>query len=108
MNSRWLIATYIETSLIPIDSLGYLLDKDTTVNLKYMLSVINSKLVKLYYNLILLIKTLNHYILKELSIPNISNEQQKPFIEKADLMLNLNKELNDKKQSFFEWLGKCF
>ncbi|MBU1666985.1 hypothetical protein KKC13_01085 [bacterium] len=46
--------------------------------------------------------------LKQIPIPNISFPEQKPFIEKADLMLNLNKEFYEKKNKFFNRIKKSF
>jgi hypothetical protein len=76
---------------------------------KYLLSLLNSKLITWYYSQIssqLGSKALRAFsiYLEQLPIPKISKEQQTPFIEKADLMLNLNKEFQKKKQAFFKIL----
>jgi len=46
--------------------------------------------------------------LKNTYIKNISINEQKPFIEKADLMLNLNNEFYEKKNKFFNRIKKSF
>ena len=48
------------------------------------------------------------YQLKQLAIKTITIEQQKPFIEKADLMLTLNKELQETSQKFQRALEREF
>jgi type I restriction-modification system DNA methylase subunit len=41
-------------------------------------------------------------------VPNINTQQKQPFIEKADLMLNLNKELQEQSQIFLTLLQSDF
>lgn len=71
----------------------------------YLLSLLNSNLFKFYY-----IDSINEdgktyaqvkiIYIDELPIKNISLEKQKPFIEKANIMLELNKELQNKIKKF--------
>ncbi|MBU1246049.1 MAG: hypothetical protein KKF53_01775, partial [Nanoarchaeota archaeon] len=79
-----------------------------------ILSVLNSSLISYYFmkNTAksvrkmfpkVILKDLRLFPFKELNI-----EEQKPFIEKADLMLNLNKEFYDKKDKFFNRIKKSF
>ena len=103
-SSRWLVATYVDREFIPIDSLGYLLASECSTNVKYYLSVINSTLLNFYYKLHYTDKNVKPIYLNELPIPNISPSEQKPFIEKADLMLELNKEFYEKKDKFLTML----
>lgn len=79
----------------------------------YLLSLLNSNLFKFYY-----IDSINEdgktyaqvkiIYIDELPIKNISLEKQKPFIEKADIMLELNKELQNKIQKFKNRLSSNF
>jgi len=73
-------------------------------NLKYILSIFSSKLIQHYLkNNILKAKIgLTEDTLKQIPIPKISHSEQKPFIEKADLMLKLNKEFYEKKEKFLK------
>ena len=74
-------------------------------NIFYILTLLNSKLLKFYY-----IDSINEegkiyaqvkiIYIDELPIKNISLEEQKPFIEKADIMIELNKELQNKIKKF--------
>ncbi|MBS5036871.1 MAG: N-6 DNA methylase [Fusobacterium sp.] len=71
----------------------------------YILTLLNSKVLKFYY-----IDCINEegkvyaqvkiIYIDELPIKNISLKKQKPFIEKADTMLELNKELQNKIKKF--------
>lgn len=47
----------------------------------------------------------NSKLIKNLPIKNITLEQQEPFIQKADLMLELNKKLQELKQNFINELN---
>lgn len=86
--------------------------KSDRIKTKYLLSLLNSNLIKFWLKNKGKMQGNNYQIDKEpiLSIPikQISPEEQKPFIEKADLMLNLNKEFYDKKNKFFNRIKKSF
>ena len=79
--------------------------KNKDLNLKYLLAILNSQVVQNYYsakykantNIFPKIRIIQ---VKQIPIPNISLFEQKPFIEKADLMLEKNKELQNLKQRF--------
>lgn len=69
---------------------------------KYFLTLLNSKVLEFYFRSIGSVLGKKGYRLKrqyvhELPIKQISPSDQKPFIEKADEMLNLNKEFYEKK-----------
>lgn len=74
---------------------------------KYLLTLLNSKLMNFYYSSIFNLgaeftTAVAIENLDELPIKIIPLEQQKPFIEKADLMLKLNKEFSNKKDKFLK------
>lgn len=84
------------------------------INLKYLLTILNSSLMGWYHQQTspkakkwLFPKILVNDV-KQLPIPKISREEQKPFIEKADLMLNLNKEFHDELSQTFNFLSQKF
>ena len=79
-------------------------------NLKYLLSIINSKLGLYLLNQIRGVGNIdiNPEYLKSLPIPDISNIYQQPFIEKADQMLSLNKSLQEISQKFVRALERHF
>lgn len=75
--------------------------------LKFLLSIFNSKLLNYCYaNLFKSSKTVFSEIqarsVGRLPLPNISLSDQQPFIGKADLMLSLNRDLQEKSDSFLK------
>ena len=79
----------------------------------YVLAILNSQLIKSYWlskyndNKDLFPK-IKGYQLKQLPIKEISLENQQPFIEKADQMLSLNKELQELSAKFQRNLQREF
>ncbi len=73
--------------------------------LKYVLVVLNSKLIKnhwesMYSDSKQLFPKIKGYQLKSLPIKKAKFEVQKPFVEKADKIIELNNELQQKKSRF--------
>jgi hypothetical protein len=66
-----------------------------------LLSVLNSSLLNIYYKLHYTDKNVKPIYLKELPIKEITFSEQQPFIERADKMLSLNKELHELTDKFF-------
>jgi type II restriction/modification system DNA methylase subunit YeeA len=82
---------------------------DDKFNLKYIMLILNSNLIKYIYGLMIneegkTFAQVKIIYIDELPIKEISLEQQEPFIEKADKMLGLNKELQNTKQNFLDEL----
>lgn len=87
--------------------------KQENFNIKYILSLLNSKFIKfIYENLInesgKIFAQVKIIYIDELPIKNIPLEKQQPFIEKADKILSLNKELQDLSQKFQRMLLRKF
>ena len=82
-------------------------------NDSYLLSILNSKIINYYYKTISAqlgetgIRSFTIYI-ENIPIPKISISEQEPFIEKADLILSLNKELQEQSQKFQRALQREF
>ena len=79
----------------------------------YILALLNSKLMKSYFlskysDGKQLFPKVKGFQLKELPIKKISNKEQQPFIEKADQMLALNKELQEVSSKFKRNLQRQF
>ena len=79
----------------------------------YILALLNSKLMKSYFlskysDGKQLFPKVKGFQLKELPIKKISNKEQQPFIEKADQMLALNKELQEVSSKFQRSLQRKF
>ena len=87
--------------------------KQENFNIKYILSLLNSRFIKfIYENLInesgKIFAQVKIIYIDELPIKNISLEKQQSFIEKADKMLSLNRELQDLSQKFQRMLLRKF
>ena len=101
-----LFACYTEEEFYNTPSLINIINEKNILSLKYILAIINSKLLGWYHNKTspkankgLFPKILINDV-KNLPIINISLEKQQTFIEKVDKMLSLNKELQDLSQKF--------
>ncbi|NCO27521.1 MAG: N-6 DNA methylase [Epsilonproteobacteria bacterium] len=103
--SDHLVVAYDNNKNFTMDTTHLLFDKSGKFDHKYLLSIVNSKLLNFLYQIIVPeigkafseVKGVN---LKKLPIKEISLEHQKPFIQKADLMLELNEKLQETKQNF--------
>ncbi len=72
-------------------------------DLKYLLSIINSKYANSFLNNIRRHRLKNYFYpddFRKLPIPDISKENQQPFIKKANKILELNQQLQEKKNKF--------
>lgn len=80
---------------------------------EYLLSILNSTLINYYYKTISAqlgdsgIRSFTIYI-ENIPIPKINKIQNKPFIEKADLMLSLNKSLQEVSSKFSKYFSGQF
>ena len=86
---------------------------DENYSLKYVLTIFNSRLIKKYWlsnysDSKQLFPKIKGYQLKQLPIKILAKELQTPFIEKADLILSLNKELQEQSQKFQRALQREF
>ena len=96
---------FCEKGILTSNTIYNLFLKDSRFSLKYILAILNSQLIKSYWlskyndNKDLFPK-IKGYQLKQLPIKEISLENQQPFIEKANLMLSLNKELQEISEKF--------
>jgi len=92
----------------------FILTKIQDFNILYILSIINSGLLSWYASVKCsnfskrTFPKLNPKDIKDLPIPDVSIDVQKPFIEKAEKMLSLNKELQKISQKFQRALEREF
>jgi hypothetical protein len=99
-------ATFTNENLQSTRSL-YSIKFDTN-NLYYLVAIINSKLIQFYYaekfktNTDIFPKIRIGQV-RELPIPQITIAEQKPFIEKAQTMLDLTKQLNALSSAFLDY-----
>ena len=107
------IIGYCEKGILTSNTIYNLYLTNTDYSLKYVFAVLNSAIIKSFWlskfsdNKDLFPK-IKGYQLKQLPIPKISLKLQLPFIEKADLMLSLNKELQEALQQFQRILERKF
>ena len=109
-----LYACYTEKEFYNTPSLINIIDEKNILNLKYILTLINSKLLGWYHNKTspkankgLFPKILVNDV-RNLPIVEITLNEQQPFIEKADKMLSLNKELQGISQKFQRMIMREF
>ena len=99
------VFAYDDKKIPSLNTMYNIVNIDKNFDDFYILSILNSKLMKKYWlskyndNKDLFPK-IKGYQLKELPIKKISLEAQQPFIEKADKMLFLNKNLQELSQKF--------
>jgi type I restriction-modification system DNA methylase subunit len=79
------------------------------VSIKYLLCLLNSKIIEFYLHSICALKQGGFYsysssVIDTVPIPSIPIESQQPFIEKADLMLSKNNKLQELKNQFLQLL----
>ncbi len=84
-------------------------DTNENINLKYLLTCLNSKVLNFRYKSIgkQTGSGVFEYVpnaVEKLPIPEISKEKQKPFIEKSDKMISLHKKLEFEKHNFLKTL----
>ena len=109
-----LIGTYIGAGFIMRNNTHILLAKENSVlKLKYVLAVLNSKLLDYFYWTINPEKgeamaEVKAFHLGLLPIKNISLEAQQPFITLADKMLTLNETLQKKSGNFIKVVKQTF
>lgn len=106
-SKRFIIEKYIVPAKRPKTKM---LDKNGIVNEKATLSLMNSSLFNFYYNKILKggVSVLPEDIRNFPTYLFESESEQQPFVEKADLMLRFNKDLQDLSQKFINLLKSDF
>jgi type I restriction-modification system DNA methylase subunit/REP element-mobilizing transposase RayT len=104
-----IIGCFVDNRFVMRDNTHIILPQNRDYNLKYVLAVLNSKLSNFIYWTINpekgeALAQIKLFHLGLLCFPDISIEAQQPFIEKADLMLSLNKALQSEKSNFINSL----
>ncbi|MDA3781020.1 MAG: N-6 DNA methylase, partial [Bacteroidales bacterium] len=110
-----IIATYSdEIFLFNMSNIAIVKKPGKEISLKYITVLLNSQLLAFYFlkNTAKSVrKMFPKIILKDLRlfpIKEINIEQQQPFIDKADLMLDLNRQLQEKKNKFISRIQTNF
>jgi type I restriction-modification system DNA methylase subunit len=102
-----------ESNIVTSNTLYNLYLTDENYSLKYVLAIFNSRLIKKYWlsnysDGKQLFPKIKGYQLKQLPIKILAKEKQTSFIERADLMLLLNKDLQEQSQKFQRNLQREF
>lgn len=91
--SYWLISTFVEKEYIPIDSLGYLLQENASMDIRNILAIINSKLMNFYYKLHFTDKNVKPIYLNDLPIIQFQSDQH-ILSELVNGLLSLNSKID--------------
>ena len=95
INARWIEAAYVEGNYIPLNSLNYVYEKFADLSLLYSLALLNSFLLNKYYRAYYTDVNVKPTYLSQLPIPNISLNQQLPFIDRVEKIISLKKKNHD-------------
>lgn len=95
--SDHLVATYDDSQMLSLDSTHILFDKTKKFNHKYLLALLNSKLLNFLYQIIVpnkgkafsQVKAVN---LKKLPVKHLSKKEQLKFVKIVDEILNIKKD----------------
>lgn len=87
--------------------------ESSEISIYYLLCLFNSNILESYLHSITPLKKGGYHsysstIIDDTPIPKISLVNQKPFIDNANLILNLNEECNKEIKSFNKWLIRTF
>ncbi|OFX77888.1 MAG: hypothetical protein A2X12_03715 [Bacteroidetes bacterium GWE2_29_8] len=108
-----LILAYDNDQYYTIDSLFILYAKDERINIKYLLAILNSKLINRHYQKLnpetgRVFAQVKIDFVNEIPIILANNEIQTRFIHKTDIMLSLNKEFQEGIQRFHRVLERRY
>jgi hypothetical protein len=107
----WMELSDAQTFMLDTDN--YYINKTlyfmTGDSLRYLLAILNSKIIFYYYNLTSASSGVGTTMwqkinVEKLPIPKISTTEEQSFVEKANKMLDLNKKLQEAKQNFINEL----
>jgi hypothetical protein len=102
LKARWIEAAYVEGNYIPLNSLSYIYDKNNDFELKYLIAILNSFLINIYYRSYYTDVNVKPAYLSKLPIIKISKKDQQPFIDKVDQILSLKKDNSEADTSALE------
>ncbi len=121
-SSGQLLVTYDNEQHYCLDTTNVsIINKNVNINIKYLLAIMNSRLINWWFNDKFKMPTISGYELHQIPIKYLKEyentfndyanyklknkkEAQQPFINKADKMLELNKNLQGKINNFIKYL----
>jgi type I restriction-modification system DNA methylase subunit len=98
--NRVIVASYDDQKFYTFNSTNTILPKNKDFSLKFIVAILNSKLINWYYvnkftNKSTLTVNISKTFLEQLPIKQILESEQQPLIQLVDKMLSLNKRLNE-------------
>ena len=111
--SSRLICSYDNEQFYTFNSVNNLVINNNNFSLKYLIVILNSKIIDYFYRKNYSLDasytiTVTKQNLDSIPIPKVSLIKQEPFVEKADLMLSLNKNILEKSSKFTKYLQSQF
>ncbi|MFA6923288.1 MAG: TaqI-like C-terminal specificity domain-containing protein [Bacteroidales bacterium] len=109
--NSYLFCSYVEEEYYNTPSIINVIQKNVDFSLKYLLAILNSKLIVWYHYHTspkakkgLFPKILINDV-RNIPIPAATKKLQQPFIEKAETMLSKNKQLQEIRQAFIQLIN---
>jgi len=108
-----LVTSYDNNKYYTFNSTNTILSKDKDYSLKYLLALLNSRVINWYYvskftNKSNLTVNISKTFLEKIPIKKISPEEQKSLIEKSDFMIEKNKQFYETKNKFIKLIKYKF
>lgn len=101
-SSGELLVAYDDEQYFTLDTTNVSVsDNKKDQSLKYILTLLNSRLINWWFSERFKVPTISGYELHQIPLKLLSSDDQKPFVNKANQMLKLHKEFNNKKAKFF-------
>jgi hypothetical protein len=104
----------LKNEFLPLKS-TFLITSNDNESLIYLTTILNSRLINFLFRIANFANTMaggyiniNKENLGNVPVKNISTSHKLPFIEKADLMLSLNKDLQEQSQKFLRTIQRKF
>ncbi len=101
------ITTYDDQQRLWINSLNLILPSNQDYSIKYLLTILNSRLIRFWYDFKIgesgkTFAEVKIVYIEKVPIPSVSFSKQQPLIDRADTMLALHHELHDKSDAFLK------
>ncbi|NIN47062.1 MAG: N-6 DNA methylase [Candidatus Aminicenantes bacterium] len=103
-----IVATIDEIGVYGTQGLNFIVPKNTSLSVYYLISILNSELINFLFQTKFLNVAIKADYLKGVKIPNISKTKQKQFIEKSIRMLELNRHFYGLLDKFTHFIEKIY
>jgi hypothetical protein len=103
-----LVCTLDNEGYVNGTGLSNILTTNDEIIISYVIAIINSKTINYWFANYFKDVNIKPEQLREIPIPRISLLEQQPFIEKADLMLSLSKDLQSQSQKFSNYISSQY